>query len=63
MSVVASKKIAFETKALISQMIRDVLDDPDFGLELSDNAKKRLVRMRRLPQRTVSFSAIKKKYY
>ena len=38
-----SKKIS-EIRVFVSQAVRDVLEDPDFKLELSDEAKKRFRR-------------------
>lgn len=51
-----------EIKALIAGMIFEVLNDPDFGLELSEKAKSRLYRARLQRAKTVSLSEIKKRY-
>jgi len=50
-------------KALIASAVRGVLDDPDFGLELSDEtiARLALARSDKNPK-TISISALKKKY-
>ena len=55
------KKFPGEVKNLIAQMIVDALSDPDFGLELTKKAK---LRLRKAPQdkKTISLSAIKRKY-
>lgn len=44
-------------------VLREVIDDPDFGLELTEKAKKRLRKAKSSKQKSVSFSEIKKKYY
>lgn len=50
-------------RAVIASAVRSVLDDPDFGLELSDEAKKRLALARSDKNpKTTSLSVLKKKY-
>ena len=58
------KKVHQEVKTLITRVVQEVLYDPDFGLELSEEAKRRLRKAKmRLPrQKTMPFSEIKKKY-
>ncbi|MBI3442293.1 MAG: hypothetical protein HY007_00790 [Candidatus Sungbacteria bacterium] len=51
-----------EIKALIAGMIFEVLNDPDFGLELSEKAKSRLRRARMQKTKTVPLFEIKKRY-
>lgn len=51
-----------EIKALIVKTIFEVLNDPDFGLELSLKAKSRLYRARLQKAVTLPLSEIKKKY-
>ena len=55
------QKIAPGLKIYVASVVQEVLEDPDFGLELSAQAKKRL-RATRKVIRGVSFSEIKKKY-
>lgn len=55
-------KQANEVKVLVSQAAREVLEDPDFSLELSEEAKKRLCRATASRGKTISFTKIKKKY-
>ena len=57
-----SKKIS-EVKVLVSQAVRDVLEDPDFKLELSDEAKKRLRRASAVGRKNASLAEIKRKYF
>lgn len=57
------KKVPQELKAVISQEIMAILEDPDFGLELSPYAKKRLLVARKSKTKTIPFSEIKKKYF
>ena len=62
MSTILLKKIPQTLKAAISQEIMAVLEDPDFGMELSAFAKKRLSQARKSKAKTIPFSEIKKKY-
>ena len=55
--------IASELKAFIAQSIREILDDPDFGLELTERAKKRLRAARKWNGRGISLADVRKKYY
>ena len=49
-------------RAMIAEAAQEVLSDPDFGLELSSTAKKRLLQARLALRKTSSLSAISKKY-
>ncbi len=65
MNTAIAKNIPPETKAWIIQAIQEVLEDPDFGLELTEQAKKRLRRMRNpksLRGKSVSSTDIIRKY-
>ena len=57
------KRLTKEIKTFIIQTVKEVLNDPDFGLELSEKAKKRLHQALISKRKTISFSEIKKKYY
>lgn len=52
-----------EMKTFIMRAIQEVLADPDFGLELSEKAKKRLSQVSKLHRKAVPLYDIKKKYY
>lgn len=57
------QKLDKEVKIFIVQTINEVLNDPDFGLALTERAKKRL-RLGNISQTdTTPFSKIKEKYY
>jgi hypothetical protein len=62
-TTVFSPKINYEIKRLVAEALYDILNDPDFGLELSARAKKRLRRASAPSRRTISFGEIKRKYY
>lgn len=62
-AITIPKKLNKEVKEFIVQTINEVLNDPDFGLELTERAKKRLRQASLFKQKTVPFSEIKKKYY
>ena len=50
-------------QTLIMRAVQEVLNDPDFGLELTARAKKRLREAQKSKtQRTIPFEDIKKKY-
>ena len=57
------KKITKEVKTIIAQIVYEALNDPDFNLELSEKAKKRLRRTSFPELQTSPFSEIRKKYY
>ena len=57
------KNLKGEIKSLIVQAVQDVLGDPDFGLELSVEAKKRLHKEERGKAKLIPFSEIKQKYH
>ena len=57
------QNIAPELKVFIAQSIREILDDPDFGLELTEVAKKRLRAARKSKGRGISLADARKKYY
>ena len=61
MNTLAIKKVNNQIKALISGAVFDVFNDPDFRLDLSAKAKKRLSTLPR-SNKTLTFSQIKKKY-
>lgn len=58
-----AKKLEVDTKAFIAQAVKDIISDPDFGLELSKKAEKRLRQVEAKRGKTSSLSDIKKKYY
>ena len=61
MNTLAVKKINNHIKALVSSAVFDVFNDPDFGLELSAKAKKRLSILSK-NSKTFSLNQIKSKY-
>jgi hypothetical protein len=60
--IAKNKKLSQEVKALVAQVVFEVLNDPDFGLRLSPTAKKRLTKVSSKKQTTISFADIKKRY-
>ena len=62
-TTIPKKELTKEVKIFIVQAINEVLNDPDFGLELSEKAKKRLRQALTLKKKTISFSEIRGKYY
>ncbi len=62
MPTVAKKRnITTELKTLITHAIHDALNDPDFGLELTEHAKQRLHAIRTKKEKLIPLSdSIKK---
>lgn len=61
MASLKEQQLEMKTKAFIAETVREILEDPDFGLELSESVEKRLSRSR-LSKKRVSLSEIKRKY-
>ncbi|OGF71880.1 hypothetical protein A3E06_00450 [Candidatus Giovannonibacteria bacterium RIFCSPHIGHO2_12_FULL_44_42] len=61
-TAILPKKLNREVKNYVVRAVNEVLSDPDFGLELSKEAQKRLCQAAK-SKKTVPFSEIKKKYY
>ena len=61
MTTMEIKRVDNKIKALVSSAIFNIFNDPDFGLELSARAKKRLAVSPKTSKR-ISLSEIKKKY-
>lgn len=57
-----NKQINIQLRREIISVLRDILDDPDFGLELTEGVKKRLTKSLASNKKGVSLSQIKKKY-
>ena len=62
-TITIPKKLNKEVKTFIVRAVHEVLNDPDFGLELTAQAQKRLRQASASKQKTVPFSEIKKKHY
>ncbi len=63
MKVDFGKKLNNELKNFVTKIVREVLNDPDFGLDLSDETKKQLRETKTYINKNISASEIKKKYY
>ena len=61
-TITIPRKLNKEVKTFIVKAIYEILNDPDFGLELSEKAKKRLRQSLISKQKTISLSEIKKRY-
>ncbi|OGI65937.1 hypothetical protein A2914_01440 [Candidatus Nomurabacteria bacterium RIFCSPLOWO2_01_FULL_41_21] len=62
MNALATKRIDNQIKALVSSAVFDVFNDPDYGLNLSAKAKKRLSTPSNKKNKTLSLNQIKRKY-
>ena len=56
-------KLNPDLKAFITTSIKEVLDDPDFGLELSQTTKRRLRAAKSKKQKWISHANLKKRLY
>jgi hypothetical protein len=54
-------KLDTSTKIFLSQAIREIIDDPDFGMELTDQVKNRLSIAKKGNYKTTSLSKIAKR--
>ncbi len=61
MNTITVGKVNNQIKALVSSAVFDVFNDPDFGLDLSNKAKRRLS-VSSKKSKNISLSQIKKKY-
>lgn len=57
------RNIQPELKAFIAHSIREILDDPDFGLELTEATKRRLRAAKSKKQKWISHAEVKKRLY
>ena len=59
-----NKHISPELKAYIAETVYEALHDPDFGLELTNYAKKRLeVAVKNSNKKGISLQEAREKYY
>jgi hypothetical protein len=63
MKSVTTKKLNNKVKEFIAQIISEILSDPDFGLDLSQEAKEHLRKAGAYRDDNISASKIKEKYY
>lgn len=63
MSVKITEKLEPHTRTFIVEAIKDIMNDPDFGFELSERAKRRLTMAKTIKEKGKSFSEVKKKYH
>jgi uncharacterized protein YpbB len=56
---IKNKRINNFIKKTVIETIQEILEDPDFGLELREWVKKRL---RKKPKKLIPYEEIKKKY-
>jgi hypothetical protein len=61
-SLTINKKLPKEVKTLVVQTVYEVLNDPDFGLELSGQTKRKLRQIEIPRRKNIPFSEIKKKF-
>lgn len=58
----STRRPSFHEKVVIAEVVREILDDPDFGLELTDEAKRRLRRAMKDRRPGIPFEEIKRRY-
>ena len=57
-----ARRPSFDEKIAIAEVVREILDDPDFGLELTNEAKRRLRRAMKDRRPGIPFEEIKRRY-
>ncbi len=57
-----TRKLSPRVKTFIVETVREVLEDPDFGLALRDDFKRKLVRRERSRRKSVSLDKIVRRY-
>ena len=62
-TLIQNKEISAIVRLEIVMALREIIDDPDFGLEFTEKAKKRLRLALIKKQKGIPLSEIKKKYY
>jgi F0F1-type ATP synthase epsilon subunit len=62
MRTAIAEKAANNLKIMVAQTVTEILNDPDFRLELSAKAQKRLRQAARAEKKTTALSAIKRKH-
>jgi len=60
--IMLTRKLSPQVKTFIVETVREVLEDPDFGLELRENFKKKLERRQRSQRKSVPLDEIVKRY-
>ncbi len=60
MQKIDTQRLKIGVKALVSEALQEILNDPDFGLSLRAKVIQRLKENKTQP--TISFSEIKKRY-
>lgn len=58
----STRRPSFDEKIAIAEVVREILDDPDFGLELTDEARRRLRRATRDRRPGIPLEEIKRRY-
>lgn len=62
LAITKKKDIDPRLRAYIAESVREVLDDPDFGLELSAKAKRRLKQAQTSSAKGISLETLLKRY-
>lgn len=55
--------LSIQDRVDIAYQVIDILQDPDFGLELTERTKKILAKSLKSKRRRIPFSEIKKRFY
>ncbi len=56
------KKLDLELKLYLTNLVQNILNDPEYFSELREEVKKKLQSLRKNKGKTISFEKIKKKY-
>ena len=56
------KTLGPELRALVAETVHEVLNDPDFGMELTTSARKKLLASMDKKQKMVPWEEVRRKY-
>ena len=63
MATMTPKALDQDMKAFIAISVKETLEDPDFGLDLSETTKRRLREVKSKKQNMISHAEIKRRLY
>jgi hypothetical protein len=62
MKTVTTKKLSNDVKEFVIRVVGEVLNDPDFGMNLTEETKRKLRQASNFDGKTISLNEIEKKY-
>ena len=62
MKTTVTKKLSNELKEFVTRIVSEVINDPDFGMELTEEAKSKLGEAQSYKGKNMSSAEVKEKY-